>query len=273
MTSMLRGRTVSSTAETYHAPESQWAPSSSSSAGTGKGVVIDAAARAEQMTGHRTFGIAVSGSTAQRLGQDSPALAGQTLTLDALVARVQRGLLSVDDHTTVYFDEAGMADTDRLDRLTELIADTGGKLVAIGDAAQLPSIGAGGMLDRLAESAPSARLSNVRRTLNPGRTAGMGGPARRQIRPGDGALPLQGSPAHGRHPRRGRRARRPELGEAHRDAPDRAGRADLRRLEQGNPPAERPRTAPPQRSVANSASSKSRCPASTTASAPATASR
>ncbi len=41
-------------------------------AGTGKGVVIDAAARAEQLTGHRTFGIAVSGSTAQRLGQDSP---------------------------------------------------------------------------------------------------------------------------------------------------------------------------------------------------------
>ncbi len=52
-------------------------------AGTGKGVVIDAAARAEQLTGHHIYGIAVSGSTAQRLGQDSPALAGRTLTLDA----------------------------------------------------------------------------------------------------------------------------------------------------------------------------------------------
>jgi conjugative relaxase-like TrwC/TraI family protein len=136
-------------------------------AGTGKGVVIDAAARAEQMTGHRTFGIAVSGSTAQRLGQDSPSLAGQTLTLDALVSRVQRGQLSVDAHTTVYFDEAGMADTDRLDRLTEVITQTGAKLVAIGDAAQLPSIGAGGMFDRLAQIAPAAQLSNVRRTLDP----------------------------------------------------------------------------------------------------------
>jgi len=136
-------------------------------AGTGKGVVIDAAARAEQMTGHRTFGIAVSGSTAQRLGQDCPALVGQTLTLDALVARVQRAQLSVDEHTTIYFDEAGMADTDRLERLTEVVADTGSKLVAIGDAAQLPSIGAGGMFDRLAEIAPSAQLSNVRRTLDP----------------------------------------------------------------------------------------------------------
>jgi conjugative relaxase-like TrwC/TraI family protein len=63
-------------------------------AGTGKGVVIDAAARAEQATGHQTLGIAVSGSTAQRLGQDSPALAGQTLTLDALVARVEHGRLA-----------------------------------------------------------------------------------------------------------------------------------------------------------------------------------
>jgi conjugative relaxase-like TrwC/TraI family protein len=136
-------------------------------AGTGKGVVIDAAARAEQLTGHETFGIAVSGSTAQRLGYDSPALAGQTLTLDALVSRVERGQLAIGEHTTIYFDEAGMADTDRFDRLTEVVEHTGSKLVAIGDGAQLPSIGAGGMFDRLALIAPSAQLSNIRRTLDP----------------------------------------------------------------------------------------------------------
>ena len=135
-------------------------------AGTGKGVVIDAAARAEQYTGHDTLGIAVSGSTAQRLGQDSPALAGQTLTLDALVSRVERGWLHIDNDTTIFFDEAGMADTDRLDRLTETVKHTGSKLVAIGDGAQLPSIGAGGMFDRLARLAPSAELSNIRRTLD-----------------------------------------------------------------------------------------------------------
>jgi conjugative relaxase-like TrwC/TraI family protein len=136
-------------------------------AGTGKGVVIDAAARAEQFSGRNTFGVAVSGSTAQRLGHDSPALAGQTLTLDALVARGGHGSLTLDEHTTIYFDEAGMADTDRLDRLTELVAERGSKLVVIGDAAQLPAIGAGGMFERLAELVPSAELSNVRRTLDP----------------------------------------------------------------------------------------------------------
>jgi len=136
-------------------------------AGTGKGVVIDAAARAEQLAGHTTYGIAVSGSTAQRLGQDSPALAGRTLTLDALVARVEYGRLALDARTTIFFDEAGMADTSRLDRLTQTVERTGAKLVAIGDGAQLPSIGAGGMFDRLAEIAPSAQLSSVRRTLDP----------------------------------------------------------------------------------------------------------
>jgi conjugative relaxase-like TrwC/TraI family protein len=137
-------------------------------AGTGKGVVIDAAARAAHLAGSRTFGIAVSGSTAQRLGQDSPALAGRTLTLDALVARVQHGRLDLDAGTTIFFDEAGMADTSRLARLTRTVERSGAKLVAIGDGAQLPSIGAGGMFDRLAEIAPSAQLSNVRRTLNRG---------------------------------------------------------------------------------------------------------
>jgi conjugative relaxase-like TrwC/TraI family protein len=136
-------------------------------AGTGKGVVIDAAARAEQLTGHQTLGIAVSWSTAERLGRDSPALSQQVFSVDALISRVERGQLKADADTTIYFDEAGMADTNRFDRLTEMVERTGCKLVAIGDSAQLPSIGAGGMFDRLAEIAPSAELSDIRRTLDP----------------------------------------------------------------------------------------------------------
>ncbi len=137
-------------------------------AGTGKGVVIDAAAHAEQLSGHETLGIAVSGSTAQRLGRDSPALLDRTLTLDALIARVEAGRLDVCERTTIYFDEAGMADTARLDRLTDVVVRTGAKLVTIGDGAQLPSIGAGGMFDRLANVSPCAELSSVHRTHDPG---------------------------------------------------------------------------------------------------------
>ena len=122
-------------------------------AGTGKGVVIDAAARAEQLTGHETMGIAVAGSTAQRWGRDSPALAGQTLTLDALVARVEHGRSTRTGHDDL-LRRGRHGRHPRLERLTEMVERTGAKLVAIGDGAQLPSIGAGGMFDRLAQIAP-----------------------------------------------------------------------------------------------------------------------
>ncbi len=136
-------------------------------AGTGKGVVIDAAARAEQIAGREILGIAVSGSTAERLGADSPALAGRTLTLDALTARSDTGRIQIGVGTTVIVDEAGMVDHKRMDALTELIDRSGAKLIAVGDGKQLPSIGPGGMFDRIAGRAPTAELEDVRRTSDP----------------------------------------------------------------------------------------------------------
>ncbi|HTQ67861.1 MAG TPA: MobF family relaxase, partial [Solirubrobacteraceae bacterium] len=136
-------------------------------AGTGKGVVIDAAARAEQHVGREVLGIAVSGSTAERLGLDSPALADRTLTLDALVSRADRGAVLVHRDTTVVLDEAGMVDHERMDHLTDLIERSGAKLIAVGDGRQLPSIGPGGMFDRLATHAPAVELQDVHRTKDP----------------------------------------------------------------------------------------------------------
>ena len=136
-------------------------------AGTGKGVVIDGAARAEQIAGREILGIAVSGSTADRLGTDSPALAGRTLTLDALTARAGTGRIRIGAGTTVIVDEAGMVDHKRMDALTELIDRSGAKLIAVGDGKQLPSIGPGGMFDRIAGQAPTAELTDVRRTSDP----------------------------------------------------------------------------------------------------------
>jgi conjugative relaxase-like TrwC/TraI family protein len=136
-------------------------------AGTGKGVVIDAVARAEQLAGRETIGIAVSGSTAERLGTDSPALQGNTLTLDALTARANAGSIRVGPDTTIVLDEAGMVDHKRLDSLTGLIERSGAKLIAVGDGKQLPSIGPGGMFDRLTGHAPTVELETIHRTTDP----------------------------------------------------------------------------------------------------------
>ena len=136
-------------------------------AGTGKGVVIDATARAEQLAGREALGIAVSGSTAERLGTDSPALQGNTLTLDALTARANIGTVHIGPDTTIILDEAGMVDHKRLDALTELVEHSGAKLIAVGDGKQLPSIGPGGMFDRLTQHEPTVELETIHRTSDP----------------------------------------------------------------------------------------------------------
>jgi ATP-dependent exoDNAse (exonuclease V) alpha subunit len=109
----------------------------------------------------------VSGSTAERLGADSPALAGHTLTLDSLVARANTGTIYIGRDTAVILDEAGMVDHKRLDALTALVEHSGAKLIAVGDGKQLPSIGPGGMFDRLTNHAPTAELADIYRTKDP----------------------------------------------------------------------------------------------------------
>jgi ATP-dependent exoDNAse (exonuclease V) alpha subunit len=119
------------------------------------------------LAGHETLGIAVSGSTAERLGTDSSALQGSTLTLDALTTRANAGTVHVGPDTTILLDEAGMVDHKRLDALTELVERSGAKLIAVGDGKQLPSISPGGMFDRLTRHAPTVELETIHRTTDP----------------------------------------------------------------------------------------------------------
>jgi ATP-dependent exoDNAse (exonuclease V) alpha subunit len=89
------------------------------------------------------------------------------MTVDSLVARARSGSVELGEQTTVFFDEAGMGDTRRLDALTRTADESGGKLVLIGDARQLPAIGAGGMFEEIERDAPTVRLQEVRRTSDP----------------------------------------------------------------------------------------------------------
>lgn len=137
-------------------------------AGTGKGAVIDALAQSEIDAGRQVVGVAVAGRTSQQLGEASPALAEHVRTLDSLVASVQRGGAVVDKNTTVFVDEAGMGDTERLDKLTRAVEEHGARMFLVGDHRQLPSVGAGGMFARLQRVAPTSELHEVVRTSEPG---------------------------------------------------------------------------------------------------------
>ncbi len=133
-------------------------------AGTGKGVVLRTAANAWQKDGYQVIGTAVAGATAERLAAD--ANTNRSMTTDALLLRAEKGTLTLGKDTVVMMDEAGMADTNRLSKLTELTSERESKLVLAGDSAQLSPIGAGGLFSEIKETTRSAELKQVHRAQN-----------------------------------------------------------------------------------------------------------
>ncbi|HTZ85966.1 MAG TPA: MobF family relaxase [Solirubrobacteraceae bacterium] len=160
-------------------------------AGTGKGVVIAAAAGAWQREGHQVIGTAVAGATAERLGAD--ANLERSINTDALLAQVQSGGVHLDAKTVVVMDEAGMTDTKRLTALAEVTARAESKLVLVGDHAQLSAIGAGGMFAELQGKVPTAEVSEVHRARHAWERE-----AWRQVRAGEAHRALASYQAHGR---------------------------------------------------------------------------
>ena len=130
-------------------------------AGTGKGVVLSAAARAWQLEDREVIGTAIAGATAQRLREDAGL--DRSYTTDALINGVESDRIHLSSRSVVTMDEAGMADTERLSRLMEATDRAGATLVLAGDSAQLGPIGAGGMFEQLRERVPSAELTEVHR--------------------------------------------------------------------------------------------------------------
>ena len=130
-------------------------------AGTGKGVTISTAARAWQIEGNEVIGTAIAGSTAQLL-KDTAKL-DKAYTTDSLLNRIEAGTIKLGPKTVVIMDETAMSDNERKARLVELTDKAHSKFLGAGDAAQLSSIGAGGIFKELEGRAPTAELKEVHR--------------------------------------------------------------------------------------------------------------
>ena len=130
-------------------------------AGTGKGVVISTAARAWQLEGSEVIGTSVAGATAQRL--QGEASLDASYSADELNHGIQQGHIRIGPDTVVVFDEAAMADHERIAPLVKLTAESGAKPLLVGDAAQISSIGPGGLFSALEGRVPTAELKQVHR--------------------------------------------------------------------------------------------------------------
>lgn len=152
-------------------------------AGAGKTFALDAARDAWQSSGFTVIGAALAARAALELQAGSGI---ESMTVTRLLGAIDRhGGLPTG--CVVVLDEAGMVGTRDLNRLTQAVADAGGKLVAVGDPHQLPEIDAGGMFRALIEQLGAVELVENRRQVDPWERVALD-----ELRDGDVSAAVEG---------------------------------------------------------------------------------
>ncbi len=143
-------------------------------AGTGKTTALAALRSVYEADGRTVVGLAPTGRAADEMVRAGAA--GSAATIASLLLAADNWRLSWDARTVVVIDEAGMVSTPHLARLVDLAERVGGKVVLVGDPAQLAPVKArGGAFEMLAADSPdTATLSEVWRQRDAGeRQAGL----------------------------------------------------------------------------------------------------
>lgn len=143
-------------------------------AGTGKTTMLRTLADAYERAGYAVFGAAPSARAARELRESAGITAN---TIHGLVAEIDRRTQESRRHVApdvVFFiDEAGMAGTRISARLFAHAEAGGAKIVAVGDAGQLPSVEAGGWFAALVDDQQGATLRDVMRQRGPEERAAL----------------------------------------------------------------------------------------------------
>jgi AAA domain len=128
-------------------------------AGAGKTTALAALADAFQRDGYVAIGAATAGVAAANLAAETSIPSGTLHRL--LVEARQRG--GLPKRCLVVVDEAGMTDTRTLTRVLFQVEHAQGKAVLVGDPAQLPAVGPGGLYAAIVERNGAIELRDNRR--------------------------------------------------------------------------------------------------------------
>ncbi|MGD9920660.1 MAG: Ti-type conjugative transfer relaxase TraA [Pseudorhodoplanes sp.] len=129
-------------------------------AGTGKSAMLGVAREAWEAAGYEVRGVALSGIAAENLESGS-GIASRT------IASMEHGWGQGRDRLTardvLVIDEVGMVGTRQLERVLSHAAETGAKVVLVGDPQQLQSIEAGAAFRSIHERHGGVEIGEVRR--------------------------------------------------------------------------------------------------------------
>jgi conjugative relaxase-like TrwC/TraI family protein len=138
-------------------------------AGTGKTRLLAALASAYSQHGFDVIGVAPTGRAARELG-DAAGIGA--VTVHRLLAD-RDALDRLSDRSVVLFDEAGTAPTRPSAALLAAAVRAGAKVIAVGDAGQLPSVAAGGWFAHVAKLIGGPELREVMRQHDAGERAAL----------------------------------------------------------------------------------------------------
>jgi len=127
--------------------------------GTGKSHTMKGIRQVKEQAG-RVIGAAPTNTVAADMRKDGFKEAD---TLHALLGRIERGTITLDQKTTLIVDEAAMADTAILHRLTGACARSGASLYIVGDDKQLGSVVRGGIYTAIREEHGQSTLTDITR--------------------------------------------------------------------------------------------------------------
>jgi conjugative relaxase-like TrwC/TraI family protein len=133
-------------------------------AGAGKTRTLRAVVAAWRDDGGEVLGLTVSQAAAGVLADEAHVRAENTAKW---LHETRRGTWRLPDGALVLVDEASMVATADLVEIVEQARQVGGKVLLVGDPAQLAAIGTGGAFALLADRHGAARLREVRRFLEP----------------------------------------------------------------------------------------------------------
>jgi Ti-type conjugative transfer relaxase TraA len=133
--------------------------------GTGKTTMLGTCREVWQAEAFRVIGCTLSAQAAQELqaGSGIP-----SFTIDKLIYEWNFALpeFALDAKTILVLDEASMADTPKLARITREVEAAGAKLVLVGDTRQLSAIGPGGAFAHIAADIGCVEMQDIARQKN-----------------------------------------------------------------------------------------------------------
>lgn len=132
-------------------------------AGTGKTTTTDALVRAFRGDGREVIGCSAAWDAARKLEAETGM---ESLSTARLLQELDHGRRTLTERSVVIMDEAGMAGTYDIARLSRHVHAAGAKLILEGDAEQLQPVAAGGGFRMLADMLGDAKLTTIRRQEN-----------------------------------------------------------------------------------------------------------